>query len=42
MYTTTHVITASYFPKDIRHYRNPYLPYPKQKPRLFTGEGSAA
>lgn len=40
MFTTTHVLTAGYFPKDIRQYRNPYLPRPRQKACLLGGVAS--
>lgn len=36
MLSITHTVTSAFLPRDIRHYGNPYLPYPKQKPYLET------
>jgi hypothetical protein len=40
MFTTTYGLTAGHLPKEIRQYRNPYLPRPRQKARLLGGAAS--
>lgn len=32
--TIVHTVTSAFLPRDIRNYRSPRLPYPKQKPYL--------
>lgn len=37
MFDTTYALTPAQLPKEIRQYRNPYLPRPRQKACLLGG-----